>query len=96
MRFEWDPVKAESNARKHGVGFEEAVSVFYNPLATTFPDPDHSEGETRLVTFGYSAQDRLLVVSHAEREDAVRVISARLATNREKKRYEGQNSAGNR
>jgi len=72
MRFEWDPVKAESNARKHGVAFEEAVSVFYDPLATTFPDPDHSEGEARLVTFGYSSQERLVVVSHIEREDSPR------------------------
>jgi uncharacterized DUF497 family protein len=90
MRFEWDREKAESNRRKHSVAFEEAVSVFYNPLSTTFPDPDHSEGEARLITFGYSAYDHLLVVSHVERGDAVRVISARRASPREKKRYESQ------
>jgi uncharacterized DUF497 family protein len=90
MRFEWDRVKAASNQRKHAVSFEEAVSIFYDPLAATFPDPDHSTGESRRITFGYSSHERLLVVSHTEREGAIRVISARTATSREKKRYESQ------
>jgi uncharacterized DUF497 family protein len=90
MRFAWDRAKAESNVRKHKVAFEEAVSVFYNPLAVTFPDPDHSDGEIRLLTFGYSRHDRLLVVAHTESEDVVRIISARVATPREKKRYEAK------
>lgn len=91
MRFEWDPEKARENGRKHGVSFEEAVTVFYDSLATTFPDPDHSAGELRLITFGYSAHDRLLVVAHAEREEAARIISARHATAHERKSYEAQN-----
>jgi uncharacterized protein len=91
MRFEWDRDKAETNLGKHGVSFEEAVAVFYDPLATTFADPDHSIGELRLITFGYSSHDRLLVVSHTEGGDAARIISARVATTREKKRSETQN-----
>lgn len=91
MRFEWDRQKAVVNIRKHGVTFEEAVTVFYTPLATTFSDPDHSIGELRLVTFGYSAQERLLVVSHSEQGDVVRLISARRATAHERKRYERHN-----
>jgi uncharacterized protein len=92
MRFEWDREKADSNLRKHGVSFEEAVSVFYDPLSTTFPDPDHSIGEIRLVTFGYSSQERLLVIAHSERGSQVRIISAREATTHERRRYETQNS----
>jgi uncharacterized DUF497 family protein len=91
MQFEWDRVKAERNFRKHGVSFDEAVTVFYDSLATTFTDPDHSIGELRLITFGYSARDHLLVVSHTERRETVRIISARKATTRERKRYEAQN-----
>ena len=90
MKFEWDREKATANLRRHGVPFEEATSVFYDPLATTLPDPDHSVGEIRLLTFGYSSQERLLVVAHTERNDAIRLISARVATTREKKRYEKQ------
>jgi uncharacterized protein len=67
MRFEWDSAKAASNLRKHGVSFEEAVSVFYDLLAATGADPDHSEDEARFVTFGISSAGRLLVVSHTER-----------------------------
>jgi uncharacterized DUF497 family protein len=62
MRFEWDAAKAEANAKKHGVSFEEALTVFYDPLAATFGDPDHSGSEQRFVTVGYSARGRLLVV----------------------------------
>lgn len=96
MQFEWDREKADFNLRKHGVSFEEAVTVFYDPLATTFPDPDHSVDELRLITFGYSTQERLLVVAHAERGNTIRVISARIATTHERKRYEAQNPRSKR
>jgi len=89
MRFEWDRDKAATNRRKHGVSFDEGVTVFYDPLAATFSDPDHSDDENRLVTVGYSARGRLLVVCHAERGGATRPISARRATARERKRHEG-------
>lgn len=88
MRFEWDRSKAESNLRKHRVSFDEAVTVFYDPLAATFSDPIHSQDEDRFLTVGYSAQGRLLVICHAERGSAVRLISARRATPRERKRHE--------
>lgn len=88
MQFEWDPNKARWNFKKHGVTFDEAVTVFYDPLSATFDDPDHSAGERRLITIGFSAQGRLMVVCHAERGSAVRIISARLATARERKRHE--------
>lgn len=88
MRFEWDREKAVPNRRKHGVSFDEAVTVFYDPLAATFSDPDHSGEEQRMITVGYSAQGRLLVVCHTERRGTVRIISARRATARERKRHE--------
>jgi len=82
MQFAWDPKKAASNVRDHRLTFEEASSVFGDSLAITFDDPDHSEGERRLLTFGLSEQGRLLVVSHTERRGLVRIISARRATPR--------------
>ena len=88
MRFEWDFEKARLNLRKHGVSFEEAASVFHDPLSATFDDPDHSVGERRLITVGYSSRGRILVVSHAERGNVLRIISARLATAHERKRHE--------
>ena len=88
MQFAWDPDKAASNLRDHRVTFEEASSVFGDALAITFDDPDHSEGESRLLTFGLSEQGRLLVVSHTERRGLVRIISARRATRAERKIYE--------
>ena len=88
MEFEWDRAKAEWNLKQHRVSFDEAITVFYDPLAATFEDPDHSAGERRLITIGYSARERLLVVVHVEREDAIRLISARVATARERKRHE--------
>lgn len=88
MHFEWDPVKARKNLRKHGVTFEEASSVFHDPLAVTGADPDHSEGEDRMVTFGVSSLGRLLVAAHTERGDAIRVISARVTTQHERRIYE--------
>jgi hypothetical protein len=88
MQFEWDPEKAKRNYRKHRVSFEEAVTVFYDPLSATFDDPDHSVGEQRLITIGFSSRGRLLVVSHAERGKASRLISARRATAHERKKHE--------
>ncbi|MBZ8178718.1 BrnT family toxin [Oscillatoria salina] len=90
MKFQWNQSKANSNIKKHGVSFEEAVTVFGDPLAVTIADPDHSVGEFRLLTIGYSKLQRLLVVSHTERKDEVRLISARLATKQERKNYESR------
>jgi uncharacterized protein len=73
MSFQWDPSKAVTNAEKHGVSFEEAVTVFGDILATTIDDPDHSIGEFRLLTTGISRSQRLLVVSHTERDGQVRL-----------------------
>ena len=89
VQFEWDPEKARQNARKHGVHFDEAATVFFDPLSATFDDPDHSKGEQRLVTIGVSSQGPLLVVAHTERENAVRIINARPATAHERKKHEG-------
>ena len=88
MKFEWDANKERANIEKHGVSFAEASTVFGDPLAATIPDPDHSEGETRVVTIGHSANNRLIVVSHTEEGDTVRIISAREATSYERKTYE--------
>src|SRR5207253_11089014 len=85
---EWDEGKAKTNLNKHGVSFEEASSVFAGPLALTIPDPLHSEEEDRFVTLGESHRRRLLVVVSTDRGDKVRIISARVATRRERKDYE--------
>jgi uncharacterized DUF497 family protein len=89
MQFEWDPEKAKRNLNKHGISFEEAVTVFYDPLSATFEDPDHSVGEPRFITMGFSSRGRLIVVAHAERGEALRIISARTAAPRERKKHEG-------
>jgi len=86
--FEWDSRKAESNARKHGVTFEEASTVFADPLGLLMPDPDHSLSEERYLVLGMSNRQRLLVVAFAERPPRTRLISARLATRRERRCYE--------
>ena len=88
MRFEWDPKKAAANLKKHGVPFHEAATVFGDPLAITFQDPDHSEDEERQMTFGLSLQKRLIVVSHMQREDRTRIISARPIGRKERVIYE--------
>lgn len=88
MEFEWDPNKAARSLAKHGVEFAEAATVFGDPLALTFYDPDHSQDEDRYLTFGQSIQGRVLVVSHTDRQDRVRIISARLATRGERRIYE--------
>lgn len=88
MHFEWDREKASANLKKHRVAFDEAATVFYDPLAATFDDPDHSTSERRFITVGYSSRGRLLVVSHTERGNSLRIISARLASAQERKRHE--------
>ncbi len=88
MDFEWDSDKAAENVAKHGVTFEEAASIFSDPLAITFPDPDHSVDEERALTFGVSRQGRLLAVISTERSDTFRIISARTSTRRERGIYE--------
>jgi hypothetical protein len=91
MEFEWDDAKAELNERKHGVSFVEAMTVFADPLSLTGYDPDHSEEEDRYITMGMSAVGRFLVVSHTDRGDRVRLISAREASRRERRDYEDGN-----
>jgi len=88
MTFEWDHIKAKSNLWKHGVSFEEAATSLLDPLSKTDLDPDHSFDEHRFITFGESARQRLLVVSYTEHDDTIRLISARLATKREREIYE--------
>jgi hypothetical protein len=88
LRFEWDSQKARRNARLHGVGFDEAATVFGDPLSLTIPDPDHSDIEERFVVLGHSYRGRLLVVVHSERGDTVRIISARPANGHERAAYE--------
>ena len=87
MRFEWDPEKAAANLRKHGVSFEEAATVFGDPLAQTFEDPD-AGAEARELTFGVSSAGRAVVVVHCERQDRLRIISAREMTRRERRDHE--------
>ena len=88
LAFEWDPRKAEINLAKHGISFPEAVTAFGDPLAQIIDDPDHSMGERRCVLLGQSARGRFLVVLFTERREAIRLISARRATPRERRRYE--------
>ena len=88
MTFEWDPIKAKSNLWKHRVSFVEASTALLDPLSKTDLDPDHSFEEHRFITFGTSARQRLLVVSYTEGDGVIRLISARLATRREREIYE--------
>jgi uncharacterized DUF497 family protein len=88
VTYEWDTAKAAANVRKHGVSFEEAASVFLDPAAITFLDPDHSQEEDRGITIGRSGRGRILFVAHTEREDRLRIISARRATRQEQEQYE--------
>ena len=88
LAFEWDTNKARSNLAKHGVSFDEAATVFGDPLSVTIGDPLHSEFEERFVLIGYSLRNRLLVVVHAARGGRIRVISARTATRKERLGYE--------
>lgn len=87
MIYEWDPRKAKSNLRKHGVSFEEAATVFLDPLAITFPDPDHSDEEGQEITIGLTTKHRVVFVSHGQR-GRIRIISARRTTRKERSQYE--------
>jgi hypothetical protein len=86
--FDWDNRKAQKNARKHGVEFEESSSVFGDPLAITFPDPDHSENEPRMIILGMSLLGRMLLTVYVEHAATIRIISSRKATRSERKAYE--------
>jgi uncharacterized DUF497 family protein len=86
-RFEWDDEKAKTNLKKHGVDFEEASTIFDDPLFITFLDEEHSTNEERYITIGLSSKQRLLMVAHTERKNSIRIISARKATKNEEKFY---------
>jgi uncharacterized DUF497 family protein len=86
--FEWNSSKAAANLKKHGLSFEDAATVFADPLAITFPDPDHSAVELREITIGHTMKKGLVFVSHTQREHGIRIISARFATRSEQKQYE--------
>ena len=88
LRFEWDPNKAEANLVKHEVSFEEAMTVFAEPLARIFPDQEHSVDELREIIIGHSAGHQLILVNFTSIDDRVRIFSARKATRRERKDYE--------
>lgn len=88
LHFEWDDNKAHLNLRNHGVGFEEAQTIFVDPLARIFDDEAHSAEEEREIIIGCSSRDRLLLVCFTERKDAIRIISARKATKKERIKYE--------
>ncbi len=88
MEFQWDNKKAAKNLKKHGVSFREAASVFGDPLAITFDDPDHSIDEHRLLTFGRTRIDKMIIVSHTQRNGSMRIISARLMEKHERIIYE--------
>ena len=88
LRFTWNAKKADANLRKHRVGFPEAATAFSDISSITIPDPDHSVGEERFILIGRSGRQRLVVVAHTEHDDLVRIISARLATRRERRTYE--------
>jgi uncharacterized DUF497 family protein len=88
LEFSWDERKASANLRKHCVRFEEAVTVFVDPLARMYDDPDHAAAEARFLLVGHSLAGRLLLVVHAEKHDTIRIISARQPTRRERRAYD--------
>ena len=88
MTYEWDAEKAKVNRGKHRISFEDAATVFLDPLALTFPDPDHSSGEEREITIGRTSKQQMVFVSHCPRGDRVRIINARKTTRGERKQYE--------
>ena len=88
VQFEWHPEKAHKSVSKHGVSFDEAATVFGDPLAVTIDDPDHSQEERRFLTTGLSERKRLIIVAHTDREGRVRIITAREVTPAERKQYE--------
>ncbi len=89
LKFEWDETKNQSNQRKHGISFEEAIGVFFDEYAILFDDPEHSEEEKRFLIIGITQKDKICIVNHCYREDGgiIRIISARKATKRERKIY---------
>jgi uncharacterized DUF497 family protein len=89
MQFAWDEKKAATNLAKHGVSFEEAATVFGDPLSDTFDDPNHSAEERRFIIIGASEKGRMLIVAHADKDEVIRIISAREPTGGERKFYEG-------
>jgi uncharacterized DUF497 family protein len=91
VNFAWDPGKARQNRRKHRVSFQEAATVFGDPLAVTYSDPDHSVSEQRFITVGLSSAGKVLMVSHADRDESIRIISARKVTQHEREHYEEKN-----
>jgi uncharacterized protein len=91
LEFEWDPAKAELNFKEHGVSFDDATTVFRDPLSITIVDPDHSDFEDRFLDIGISHRGQLLVISYTERKDKIRIVSARRATRTERKSYEETN-----
>jgi uncharacterized DUF497 family protein len=88
MEFEWDEAKAAANLSKHGISFEEAQTIFDDPLYVDFYDPDHSQDEHRYIMIGLSKQGRLLIASYTERDDTIRLINAREVTRSERQAYE--------
>jgi uncharacterized DUF497 family protein len=88
VNYEWDAKKAKTNFRKHGVSFEEAATVFLDPLAITYPDPDHSEEEDREITIGLTTKNRVVFVSHCPRGNRTRIVGARKTTRKEREQYE--------
>lgn len=88
LRYEWDKRKEASNIKKHGVSFHEASTVFFDPHALTFYDPDHSDDEERFITLGMAATSKILFVAHTDRGMVTRIISAREATKKECDGYE--------
>ncbi|MBM3124134.1 MAG: BrnT family toxin [Chloroflexi bacterium] len=90
IEFEWDDEKAESNLEKHGVSFEEAATIFNDPLIASISDPAHSRAEERYISMGISISGHVLVVVHTEREKRIRLISCRKATKNERKTYDDQ------
>ena len=90
FEFEWDEEKATSNLKKHGISFEEGATIFNDPEIATISDPDHSRDEERFISIGVSVQKRLLVIIHTFREERIRIISCRKATNTERKTYENK------
>mgnify|MGYP001613897053 CR=1 FL=1 len=91
MNFEWDPGKANRNLQKHGVSFHEAATVLADPLSVTYHDSDHSWTEQRRITVGTSRSGRVLIVAHTDREENIRIISARKTTRQERRHYEEKN-----
>lgn len=89
MKFSWDLNKANQNLKKHGISFEEATTVFFDPLAKVTSDPDHSDAEDRMILIGHSKKLNLLFVVHLykEEKEIIRIISARKATKKEKNDY---------